>query len=430
MEIKRSVLVPYSVQDMFDLIERAEDYPLFLPWCVSSKILERGDEWVGARIDFKYLQIRFGFSTRNPKRRPEWLKVRMVEGPFRHFHADWLLTPLGEGGVHGCRINFDLSYEVSDGLLDRVAARAVEMVARSMMDAFVKRAEDTLQPASSRPLLTPSMPAAVPAAVPALAPGLAPAPALEPAPALQPEPDYAPASELARAAGAEGDAVPAAKPEPESAPPAQAPTATAPSSAPDTDTDTTDAEPRPPEPGVDLASGARSLETPVSEMPMSTVPTELLEAVRHCALSAELSTEQVSVLAGLMQMKNFGAREVVAPEDLSDNRLCIIVAGELAAIKAFGSDAEETLLSLKPGDFAHELGFLDGAKRYASLVATAPSTVLLLEREALESLIDSHPVILYRVMSAIVRTVHRIQTRLSVQASELTNYIVKQHGRY
>ena len=59
-----------------------------------------------------------------------------------------------------------------------------------------------------------------------------------------------------------------------------------------------------------------------------------------------------------------------------------------------------------------------------------PGRVLVLEREKLESLIDSHPRILYRVMCAIVRTVHRVQTRLSMQASELTNYIVKQHGRY
>jgi len=147
LEIKRSVLVPYPREEMFDLIEQAEHYPLFLPWCTAATILERSDEWVAARIDFKYLQVRFGFQTRNPKSRPEWLKVRMVEGPFRRFEADWLLSALGS---QGCRIQFALSYEVSDGLLDRVAAQAVEVVARSMMDAFVKRAEETLVPLAAR----------------------------------------------------------------------------------------------------------------------------------------------------------------------------------------------------------------------------------------------------------------------------------------
>jgi CRP/FNR family transcriptional regulator, cyclic AMP receptor protein len=400
LEIKRSVLVPFSVEDMFDLIEQAEDYPLFLPWCVSSKILERSDDWVAARIDFKYLQVRFGFATRNPKQRPEWLKVRMVEGPFRHFHADWLLTPLGADGSQGCRINFDLSYEVSDGLLDRVAARAVEMVARSMMDAFVKRAEETLKPAVARPQIAVNEQRAQ----------------VFPEAPRQPEESLAPA----KPDPAVGEPSPAVLPA----------LVTGALSSPPPEFQPSQGASVVPVAAVPLAAPAAPTHLSTTETAMTLVDPALLEAVRHCALSAELNPEQAAVLAGLMQMKHFGAREVVAPEDLSDNRLCVIVSGELAAIKAFGSADEERLVSLKPGDFAHELGFLDGAKRYASLVATEPSTVLLLEREALESLIDSHPVILYRVMCAIVRTVHRIQTRLSVQASELTNYIVKQHGRY
>ena len=142
MELRRSVLVPYSAEGMFDLIEQAEHYPQFLPWCVGATILERSDDWVAARIDFSYMRVRFGFRTRNPKRRPEWLSVRLVEGPFRHFQADWRLTPLGR---QGCKVEFDLSYEVSDGVLDRVAAHAVDLVSRSMMDAFVQRAETTLE---------------------------------------------------------------------------------------------------------------------------------------------------------------------------------------------------------------------------------------------------------------------------------------------
>ena len=141
MELKRSVLVPYTAEGMFDLIEQAEHYPKFLPWCVAATILERSDDWVAARIEFSYLKVRFGFQTRNPKRRPEWLQVRLVEGPFRHFQADWRLQPLGH---LGCKVEFDLSYEVSDSVLDRMAAKAADVVARSMMDAFVRRAEATL----------------------------------------------------------------------------------------------------------------------------------------------------------------------------------------------------------------------------------------------------------------------------------------------
>jgi ribosome-associated toxin RatA of RatAB toxin-antitoxin module len=67
--------------------------------------------------------------------------VRLVAGPFRHFQADWRLQPLGD---LGCKVEFDLAYEVSDQVLDRVAVKAVDLVSRSMMDAFIRRAEATL----------------------------------------------------------------------------------------------------------------------------------------------------------------------------------------------------------------------------------------------------------------------------------------------
>ena len=382
MEIKRSVLVPYASEEMFDLIEQAEHYPLFLPWCVSVRILERSEDWVAARIDFKYLQVRFGFQTRNPKQRPHWLKVRMVEGPFRRFEGDWLLTPLGQ---HGCRINFDLSYEVSDGILDRVAARGADLVSRSMLDAFVKRAEDTLVPVSQR-VVTVNVGAS---ALPDVASTVAVAVAVAVAGAATSTP-------RANAPGPDGPELSV-----QEATTAQPPSA---------------------------ASGPQHRST--TENAMTTLDPALLAAVRACPLAQELSPEQAAVLASLMRIETYAAHQVVAQEGSSDNRLCVVAEGTLSVIKQVGSPEESLIVTLNPGDFAHELGFLDGAQRYASLVATSASRVLVLEREALESLIESHPMILYRVMCAIVRTVHRIQTRLSVQASELTNYIVKQHGRY
>ena len=79
---------------------------------------------------------------------------------------------------------------------------------------------------------------------------------------------------------------------------------------------------------------------------------------------------------------------------------------------------------------AGELSFLDGATRYASLISVADSQVLGLSRGDLESLLDKNPHLVYRVMRAIVRVVHDIQRRLSMQTAELTNYLYKTHGRY
>ncbi len=156
----------------------------------------------------------------------------------------------------------------------------------------------------------------------------------------------------------------------------------------------------------------------------------LYEAVKASRLAEGLSPGQVDVLARLLTLEPVQAQQVLAREGSADNRLYLVVQGSLAIVKHIGTPEETTLVTLEAGDFAHELGFLDGAPRYASLQAAAPGQVLVLEREQLESLIETHPRILYAVMCAIVRAVHRVQTRLSMQASELTNYIVKQHGRY
>jgi CRP-like cAMP-binding protein len=223
-------------------------------------------------------------------------------------------------------------------MLDRIAVTAVEAVSRSMMDAFVKRAENTLTVA---------------------------------APALS----------------TVGPAVP----------------------------------PRVPAPPSPL--------TPI-ETTMTAADPALYEAVRVSPLAKELTAEQTAVLSGLLTLESFRPKQVLAREGTTDNHLYVVVEGSLGVVKHVGTPDENQLATLKSGDFAHELGFLDGAERWASLVAVTDARVLVLEREKLESLIDTHPRILYRVLCAIVRTVHGVQTRLSVQATELTNYIVKQHGRY
>jgi len=131
-----------------------------------------------------------------------------------------------------------------------------------------------------------------------------------------------------------------------------------------------------------------------------------------------------------MSLKSYAARDVLAREGAADNHLYVVVDGSLGVVKHLGSSDETLIATLGADDLAHELGFLDGAERYAALVAQTDARVLVLERERLESLIDTHARVLYRVMCVIVRTVHGVQTRLAMQATELTNYIVKQHGRY
>lgn len=326
---------------MFDLVERAEHYPQFLPWCVASTIHERSDEWVAARLEFSYLKLRFGFATRNRKERPRSLHVRLVDGPFKHFHGDWLFTPLG---VHGCKVSFTLNFEVAEGVLDALAAPAAQAVARAMLEAFVRRAQATLAEAPSADVPTPV-------------------------------PSFVPAQEPAAAA-------------------------------------------------------AHTADLHLPEAAVTPPESPLVQAVLASPLARHLTPDQTSALAGVLSVANFPAHAVLAHEGASDQHLYVVVSGSLGVVKHHGQSDETLLTQLGPGAMAHELGFLDGAERYASLVAQQDTQVLVLTRAALESLIDSQPRVLYGVMRAIVQTVHATQTRLALQAGELTNYIVKQHGRY
>jgi CRP-like cAMP-binding protein len=158
--------------------------------------------------------------------------------------------------------------------------------------------------------------------------------------------------------------------------------------------------------------------------------TALHDVVRASPLAVGLSQQQVDVLAGLLEPASFAAGEAIARQGTVDDRLVVVVDGTLDVVRHRGTPQETVLATLRAGDLAHELGFLDGTPRFASLVATSPAQVMLLERGRLETLIDREPRTLYGVMRAIVRATHALQTRLSTEATELKNYVVKQHGRY
>ena len=151
MEVRKSALVAFSADNMFDLIEAAEHYPAFLPWCSRAIILARDDSMVAAEITVDYHGAQFSFVTRNPKRRPGWMAIRMERGPFRHFEGEWHLTALAPSA---CKIAFDLRYEFGGTLARTIAAPVFDRIANTLVDAYVMRAEATLGAGPRSELLT------------------------------------------------------------------------------------------------------------------------------------------------------------------------------------------------------------------------------------------------------------------------------------
>jgi CRP-like cAMP-binding protein len=154
------------------------------------------------------------------------------------------------------------------------------------------------------------------------------------------------------------------------------------------------------------------------------------DALRASPLAAELDDAQCRTLSALMSLRTLADGDVLVREGNADSHLYLLVAGSAAVTRGAGTPEALTLFALRPGDAIGEMSFLDGNVHYASVVAQGAGRALVLDRAQLESLLDSQPHIVYRIMRAIVRRVHQAQHRLSAQAVELQNYIYKQHGRY
>jgi len=154
------------------------------------------------------------------------------------------------------------------------------------------------------------------------------------------------------------------------------------------------------------------------------------ELVKKSKIGAELTDQQCGVLSEMVDISDHADGAVVVPEGAKDDELRVILSGALAVAKKSPSSEWVRLNVLTAGDLAGELAFMDSEPRYAALVALGPTRVLSLRRAKLESLLESDPLIVYRVMRAIARFAHQVLNRSSLQVAELTSYVFKTGAKY
>ena len=159
--------------------------------------------------------------------------------------------------------------------------------------------------------------------------------------------------------------------------------------------------------------------------------TRELDIVRKSVLAKELSEPESQVLAERVKLETLQDGAIVCDEGQSDNKLHIVVSGAInVSRRTPAGTGWTTLYTLTSGDLVGELSFIDETPHHWALRAAGPTEILSLDRRDLESLLDKHPWLVYRVMRAIMRTVHGLMRRMGLQAIELQNYIYKQHGKY
>jgi len=153
------------------------------------------------------------------------------------------------------------------------------------------------------------------------------------------------------------------------------------------------------------------------------------QLVSESKIGAELTEAQCAALAKLVQVREYADGEVVVAEGAIDEQLRVVLTGALAVAKKADSDWMR-LNTLTAGDLAGELAFLDSRPRHAALVALGPTKLLTLERAKLESLLETDPLLVYRVMRAIARFAHEVLHRSGWQIAQLTAYVYKTEAKY
>jgi len=135
--VRKLAIVPHPCATMFALVDRVEDYPLFLPWCSRVDLLERTAEITAARLHVRYRGLATTIATRNVKHPVERMELSLVEGPFDSFRSTWLFAPLGE---EGCRVEFQLDYTLAGSALGAMLQPVFGHIAATLVDSFVARA--------------------------------------------------------------------------------------------------------------------------------------------------------------------------------------------------------------------------------------------------------------------------------------------------
>ncbi len=137
--VEKSVLVSYSAEQMFALVDNVPDYPRFMPWCGGTGVKQVNEDTVHATVHINYHHIKQSFTTENVRRVPDRIDMTLKDGPFKHLDGSWHFIPLTESA---CKIEFRLHYEFSSKLLEKVVGPVFHYVANSFVEAFISRAEE------------------------------------------------------------------------------------------------------------------------------------------------------------------------------------------------------------------------------------------------------------------------------------------------
>lgn len=130
-------VLPYTAEQLFELVMDIEKYPEFLPWCMGARINSRGRDNLEADMIVGYKMLREKFSSRVHFKQDEKIEVEYLQGPLRHLHNKWVFRDLSGGG---CQVWFSVDFTLKTGILNTLVEQFFHKALVKMINAFETRA--------------------------------------------------------------------------------------------------------------------------------------------------------------------------------------------------------------------------------------------------------------------------------------------------
>ncbi|OJY61605.1 MAG: ubiquinone-binding protein [Sphingobium sp. 66-54] len=138
--------LPYSPEQMFELVADVPRYPEFLPWVSAIRVRSNSEGEMLADMIVGFKGLRETFTSRVIKQRPHSVHVDYIDGPLRHLSNDWRFRPDGDGGV---LIDFAVDFAFKNRMFEMLAGQVFDRALRKMIGAFEARAQALYAPATS-----------------------------------------------------------------------------------------------------------------------------------------------------------------------------------------------------------------------------------------------------------------------------------------
>ncbi|MGR6327878.1 type II toxin-antitoxin system RatA family toxin [Sphingomonas sp. XXL09] len=128
--------LPYTPEQMFDLVADVQRYPEFLPWVSAMRVRQNSDTATVADMIVGFKGLRETFTSKVEKQRPDHIHVEYVDGPLKYLHNDWRFRPDGAG----CAVDFTVDFQFKNRMFEMLAGQVFGMALRKMIGAFEERA--------------------------------------------------------------------------------------------------------------------------------------------------------------------------------------------------------------------------------------------------------------------------------------------------